>query len=176
MSLTIAELDRMTVSDAEAALEACCGSRSWIAGMLARRPFGSLDRVLTASDEAAEEITAADWLEAFAHHPRIGEQRAKASVSAGASAWSRSEQSAASASPEAIKARLAEGNRAYEERFGFIFIICASGRSAAEILDVLEHRLGNDRDGEIGNAAAEQRKITRLRLARLLSSDTEQTQ
>ena len=175
MTLTVAELDRMPAGAAEQALEACCGSRAWVAGMLARRPFTALDGVLAASDEVADELGSADWLDAFAHHPRIGEQRAKAAVPAGARAGSSSEQAAAAASPDATRARLADANRVYEERFGFIFIIFASGRSAGEILDELERRLGNDREREIRVAAAEQQKITRLRLTRLLSPDMEPT-
>ena len=175
MTLTVGELDRMPARAAEQALEACCGSRAWIAGMMARRPFASLEGVLSASDEVAGGLGAADWLEAFSHHPRIGEQRAKAAVPPGARAWSSSEQAAAAASPDATRARLADANREYEERFGFIFIIFASGRSAGEILDELERRLGNDREREITIAAAEQRKITRLRLTRLLSTDMELT-
>ena len=173
MSLTVAELDELARGDAEQALEACCGARAWIAGMLARRPFGSFAAVLRASDEVARQLSAADWLEAFAHHPRIGEQRAAAAVPARASAWSSSEQASAATAPPDVAGALAAANREYEEQFGFIFLICASGRSADEILAALEARLDNDRETELRVAAEEQQKITRLRLARLLTSGRE---
>ncbi len=171
MTITIAQLD--TIPEAEAAfkLAACCGSSRWVAGMINRRPFGSREALLDASDHVARDLVARDWLEAFTHHPRIGELRAHSAVSPLAAGWSSKEQAAAAESSTALHDELALANVEYEKRFGFIFIICASGRSAAEMLAALRERLGNDPDAEIFIAAREQQQITRLRLEKLIAKE-----
>jgi 2-oxo-4-hydroxy-4-carboxy-5-ureidoimidazoline decarboxylase len=168
MTLTLAQLD--TIPEAEAAfkLAACCGSAKWVAGMIARRPFVVREKLLTAAEEIGLTLQPADWLEAFEHHPRIGERHAASSVSAIAADWSKGEQFAAGKASEDTRAALLEANIEYEERFGFIFIISASGRSAEEILAALRERLANEKDAEIFIAAREQRKITRLRLEKMV--------
>jgi 2-oxo-4-hydroxy-4-carboxy-5-ureidoimidazoline decarboxylase len=166
--LTLAELNALPLQDAAAALTACCGSEAWVAGMLARRPFATRAVALSAAGAVAATLTREDWLQAFAHHPRIGDRQAAADVSAMARDWSSREQSVAGVATQDVQAALAEANVAYERRFGFIFIICASGRSGQQILDALRARLRNAPEEEIVNAASEQRQITRLRLARLI--------
>ena len=158
------------MKDAEAAqlLAACCGSSRWVAGMLARRPFEDLEDLLMASDEVAEELQPMDWLEAFRHHPRIGERDAAAKTSATAAAWSEGEQAAASETTEDVQEQIEGLNIEYEKRFGFIFIIRAAGRTADEILDALHERLGNEPDAELAIAAREQQQITNLRLVKLM--------
>ncbi|MBI1786958.1 MAG: allantoicase [Acidobacteria bacterium] len=143
----------------EEELLACCGSRSWAKRMAAEQPFRHLEAMAAAADRIWAESSLQDRLEAFAAHPRIGD--------ATAGRWSRQEQSAAAQSPPEVWARLAEANRAYEARFGHIFLVCATGKSAGEILDILERRLANHPETEIRMAAEEQRKITRLRLRKL---------
>lgn len=170
MTLTVAELDALPAQAAAEELAACCGSSRWVMGMLMRRPFGTRDQVLEAADDAAEQLDVADWIEAFSHHPKIGESRPSADVGTTARDWSANEQSTAAASLYAIQEELAEANRMYAEHFGFIFIICASGRTAPEILAALRDRMNNQPEVELAIAAHEQHKITRLRLDKLLSS------
>jgi OHCU decarboxylase len=141
--------------------------------MLARRPFASRDALLEASDAVCAKLSNDQWLAAFAHHPRIGEQRAAAPVSEAAQRWSEGEQRNATGGDDALQDRLREGQRRYEMRFGYIFIICASGRSASEIMSDLEVRLNNDHHTELRTAAEEQRRITRLRLEKLVGPDEE---
>jgi 2-oxo-4-hydroxy-4-carboxy-5-ureidoimidazoline decarboxylase len=134
--------------------------------MLDRRPFAGRDDLLAAADEVWRMTGPPDWDEAFAHHPRIGERRGAAAVSATARDWSAREQGAA-ASDESARAALAQANAEYERRFGRIYIVCAAGRSAGELLSDIEGRMGNDAERELAVAAEEQRKITRLRLIAL---------
>lgn len=124
--------------------------------------------MLERADEIWWKLGAEDWLEAFSHHPKIGEKRAAVAQSAEAARWSEQEQSAASKGAEATRAELLALNRAYEERFGFIFIVCATGKTGEEMLSLLRERLHNDADTELRIAAEEQRRITHLRLRKLL--------
>jgi len=142
----------------------------WIAGMLSHRPFCTRDNLFRAAEVVEGDLNQADWLDAFSHHPRIGEQQAVAAVSDTAAHWSSAEQSAATATSEDVQAALAEANIAYEMRFGFIFIICASGRTSEEILAELRARMHNELNEEIFNAALEQQRITRLRLEKLIKT------
>ncbi len=169
MKLTIAQLDEMSDHEVAFKLAACCGASKWVSGMLARRPFGSRDGLFTASEAVAATLSQDDWLEAFSHHPRIGQRISNAVVSTTAESWSTGEQSAVTTASSEIRAQLADANAEYEHRFGFIFIISASGRNADEILAALRQRLSNQMANEIKIAAAEQRKITRLRLERLIA-------
>ncbi len=170
--MTIDELDALTATDAESVLRACCGSSRWVSEMASRRPFGTLDALLGAADETWSRTGPADWLEAFSHHPRIGQSAGAATQSARAAAWSAGEQAAANHGHSEVQQRLSEMNRRYEDRFGHIYIICATGRTAAEMLRIAEERLGNDPDTELRIAAEEQRKITELRLRKLIGDPT----
>ena len=166
-------LDRLNAlppRDAAGQLRACCGSSRWVAAMLARRPFQSVADLLAAADEAWSATAPEDWNEAFAHHPRIGERHTAAPVSATARAWSAGEQDAAAGADAAARAALADANEAYERRFGRIYIVCAAGRSAEEMLADIAVRMRNDPDRERAVAAEEQRKITRLRLKTLIGA------
>ena len=151
----------MAVEEASAELLCCCGSRRWAQRMTESRPFYRTEDLLDAADRIWRELSEEDWLEAFAAHPRIG---ARASGQAAAE-----QAGVRGASPETLAA-LARANREYEEHFGYIFIVCASGRSAEEMLDLCRRRLHNDYREELQVAAEEQRKITRLRLEKWLSS------
>jgi allantoicase len=145
-----------------------CAAPAWIERMTASRPFASPAAVLTAADKAADAAGPEDWREAFRHHPRIGERRAERVQSETAQDLSSREQAAVPQADAADRAALAEGNRAYEDRFGHVFIVCASGKTAPEMLAMLRDRLKNDPETELRVAPAEQRRITRLRLERLL--------
>jgi 2-oxo-4-hydroxy-4-carboxy-5-ureidoimidazoline decarboxylase len=153
-------LDAMPQSGAIELLSQCCGSSRWVAAMVARRPFGSGDAALEAADEIWTSLNGDDWREAFAHHPRIGE-RTTSSVAA-------KEQSGVNAAASEVREALEKANRDYEQRFGYIYIVCATGKTAEEMLAIAQARLENDPDTELRVAAEEQRKITRLRLQKLL--------
>ena len=152
----------------------CCGSRAWAVALAAERPFSGADGLLAASDAIWASLSEEDWQEAFDSHPRIGQEHARAAT-AQSLAWSSQEQQAAMASAgshdDHAKLALAEGNRQYEERFGRIFIVCAAGRGAAELLGILNTRMHNDAATEMLEAAEQQRQITQLRLRRWLEGN-----
>ena len=124
--------------------------------------------MLIASDGVWLSLPRSDWLQAFHSHPRIGEASAKVPVAARSSAWSQQEQRQAAAALDSTKQQLAKANRAYEQKFGHIFIVCATGKSAVEILEILRRRMHNDADTELREAAEQQRQITQLRLKKWL--------
>lgn len=144
----------------EAQLLECCGSRHWATLVADLMPLESEDMVFAVADDYFKKLTEADWLEAFAAHPRIGERTE--------SAVAQREQAGALNGDESTRQALAAANAKYEQRFGFIFIVFASGKTSAEMLAMLNARLSNDRAAEIKIAAAEQRRITHLRLEQLL--------
>ena len=133
--------------------------------MLRRRPFGSNETLMAAARESWEDLTQTDWLEAFSHHPRIGDRASLARRFPDTAHLSSREQSGVNGASGDVLDALADGNRAYQDKFGFIFIVCASGRSAAEMLEILHSRLTNSPAAELKAAADEQAKITALRLA-----------
>lgn len=154
---------------AEQAFLSCCGSSNWARRMVDARPFASLDELFETSTAIWRETGREDWLQAFASHPRIGESRPLYAKTKGLrDQWSSEEQSSAGRAPEELRQALAEANRRYEARFGHIFIVCATGKNAEEMLGILEERLRNFPDDELFVAAEEQRKITELRLRKLL--------
>jgi OHCU decarboxylase len=168
--IDVAELDAMPRARAAELLRACCGSKAWVSGTLDRRPFRSRDTLLRVADEIWNALDAFEWLEAFSHHPRIGESRSAAPQDERAQGWSADEQAGVRDVSPAVRAGLARANAAYVKHFGYICIICATGKGAEELLTITEARLGNDPATELGVAAEEQRKITRLRLEKLVSA------
>jgi len=158
----------LTSEEAMQEILACCGSAAWARELVARRPLADEISLVKASDEIWSRLGPQDWREAFARHPRIGEQKAPPEASAQSAAWSAQEQRKVALSGEVVRAALLEANWEYEQRFGRVFIVCASGKSAAEILEVLQRRLRNDEATELREAAEEQRKITNLRLQKWL--------
>ena len=167
--MTLVELNELSTENAEAEFLKCCGSRAWARTMTAARPFANTQEVFAKAGSACSTLTDDDWLEAFRAHPKIGEKKAAAAQTEQERNWSSQEQSAiATASAEAIH-ELAERNREYEAKFGFIFIVCASGKSTDEMLSIIESRMHHDPQTELRVAADEQRKITRLRLEKLLA-------
>ena len=152
-------------SEARDLLRTCCGSARWIERMLDRRPFGSQEEALAAAREEWFALDRNDWLEAFSHHPRIGDIDAiRRKYSAAAAALSEREQEGVAGASEEVLAALVQRNREYEARFGYIFIVCATGKSADEMLAILERRLLNDPDTELTIAAEEHARICDLRL------------
>lgn len=166
----IERLNDLPSDEAAAELLKCCGSSRWARAVASRRPFGSADELMRAADEVWWSLGAADWLEAFSRHPKIGERKAAAGQSRQESAWSAGEQSKMTEADDAAREEMARLNRVYAEKFGHIFIVCATGRTPAEMLALLRARLTNDAETEIRVAAEEQRRITRLRLQKLLEA------
>jgi allantoicase len=164
----LARLHALLPRQAKAALLDCCGSPAWARAMQERRPFSSVEELLAAADAEWAALPPEEWLAAFRSHPEIGERKAEAAQSHAGAAWSAGEQAGVAGADTATREELAAANRAYRERFGHIFIVCASGKSAAEMLALCEERLGNAPGAELRVAAEEQRKITRLRLEKLL--------
>ena len=146
----------------------CCGSRAWAHGMVARRPLADEAALLAASSDVWRRLTTSDWVEAFQSHPRIGESRAEQPPPAQSVEWSTQEQRNVADADSAVKKALADANREYERRFNRIFIVCATGKSASEILEILQRRLNNNADTELQEAAEQQRQITELRLRKWL--------
>ena len=163
-------LDDLSGAEAAARLRVCCGSHRWVEGMLAGRPFGSAQRARDEADRIWNGLAREDWLEAFDHHPRIGETKAAVAQDARGAALSSSEQGAVASADAQVKRELADVNAAYERRFGYIYIVCASGKSAEELLKIAHARLENAPERELRVAAEEQRKIMQLRLAKLLET------
>ena len=165
-------LERLnSLAPPEALLEflKCCGSKNWAQRMVDQRPFIDVSELLSEADEIWRSLVAADWLEAFRSHPKIGEKKAEQAQSAEARAWSEQEQAGTRDSGQETMRALATGNREYEQKFGYIFVVCASGKTADEMLAMLRERLSNDPGKELRVAAEEQREITQLRLRRMVS-------
>ena len=161
-------LDGAPLEEARAALTRCCGSKRWVDGMLARRPFGEVSALFRAADEVWASADRSDVLEALAHHPRIGADLEELRRRYGSTAqWAAGEQAGAADADDVTLVALRDGNLRYEARFGHTFVVCATGKSAAEMLALLEARLQNGTDAELWIAAAEQAKITRIRLEKL---------
>ena len=136
--------------------------------MVEERPFGNVAELLSKADHIWWSLESDDWLAAFRSHPKIGEQKAAEKVAEQARVWSEAEQAGIRDAAQEATQALADGNREYEKRFGYIFIVCASGKTADEMVGILRERLSNDLDKELYVAAEEQRKITQLRLKKLL--------
>jgi 2-oxo-4-hydroxy-4-carboxy-5-ureidoimidazoline decarboxylase len=168
MTDTLAHWNALDTATAAAAILPCNGSLAWAEGVAALRPIHTLEQLLTASDQVWLKLSRKAWQHAFDSHPRIGEHKAKAATEASL-AMSANEQSAAQLTAD-IQQQLAAANREYEARFGRIFIVCATGKTAAEMLAILQSRLSNDPATELREAAEQQRQITQIRLRKWLDA------
>lgn len=162
-------LNSLATDRAFAEFHACCGSSRWAKEMINNRPFGDVSSVKECARDIWWTLDTADWLEAFRSHPKIGEKKAEGTVSQKARLWSGDEQSGVRDATRETSGSLATLNKEYEAKFGFIFIVCATGKSSEEMLAILRERLMNDPTQELRNAATEQAKITELRLDKLLN-------
>lgn len=169
MNQLVNRLNELSANEAQAEFLKCCGSTEWARAMADARPFASDQELLAKADQVSALLQDEDWLEAFRAHPKIGEKKAATNQSQQEQKWSAQEQSGVGAASADTISELAERNREYEKRFGFIFIVCASGKSPDEMLAILKSRIDNDPRTELSIAAEEQRKITRLRLEKLLN-------
>jgi allantoicase len=164
----LAWLNSLTADEAAKELLQCCGSSRWATEVAKSRPYPSLEALLTCADQVWWSLEPNDWLEAFRSHPKIGEKKAAEKISAQSQQWSGQEQAGVANASHTIVDSLAELNRAYEQKFGFIFIICATGKTSDEMLVALRERIQHAPEAELPIAAAEQSKITHLRLKKLL--------
>lgn len=167
---TVDEINESSIFEAAHAFRACNASRSWIERMVAGRPFDDRRELYAEAERAWWSLKEEDWLEAFAAHPRLGESPAAAGEldDETSARWSRQEQGQLADSSPTAQKQLAAANQAYEERFGFVYLVDATGKGVDELLDLALRRLGSSREDELKVAAAEQAKITQRRLEKLL--------
>jgi allantoicase len=170
MQHDLAWLNSLPADEAAKQLLQCCGSKRWATQLADECPFQTLDTLIATAHRIWWSLDRDDWLEAFRSHPKIGEKKSAETVSAQSREWSGQEQAKVNTASADTTDALATLNRTYEERFGYIFIICATGKSSSEILTALRERLEHDAAEELPIAAAEQSKITELRLKKLLTS------
>lgn len=168
MNAVLAEWNKTSEAEALEAMLACCSARRWAAAMVTLRPIESIFALSEEADRVWATMHEDDWIEAFAAHPRIGERKA-AQATEQSAAWSRQEQSSVEDAQQRIVEELAEGNAQYEQRFGFTYIVCATGKSAEEMLIILKRRLVSDRATELREAAEQQRQILQIRLGKWLT-------
>jgi 2-oxo-4-hydroxy-4-carboxy-5-ureidoimidazoline decarboxylase len=167
--VNLEKINSWTKTEAEGAFLRCCGALRWAEQLAACRPFLTEQDLSNAAERIWQGLGRDDWLEAFAAHPKIGDQSSLRAKFSNTAAWSTAEQAGLVGVADAVLQALAQGNRLYEEKFGYIFIVCATGKNAGEMLALLEKRLKNDPDKELLIAAGEQAKITQLRLQKLCS-------
>ena len=169
--MTLAELNHLPEPGLAEALQKCCGSSAWVENMLAAFPVADAETLMDEAKTAWNKLDEADWREAFTHHPKIGgDVEALRAKFASTSTWAEGEQASVKSASQATLEALAAGNEDYERKFGYIFIVCATGKSAEEMLALLQARLPNQPENEILIAAVEQDKITRIRLEKLLAA------
>jgi 2-oxo-4-hydroxy-4-carboxy-5-ureidoimidazoline decarboxylase len=170
MMMTLQELNNLDKAQLKEVLKRCCGSRAWVNKVAANFPVENKENLMDIVEKVWFTCEEQDWLEAFRHHPKIGDLNSLKEKFAVTSQWAAGEQSGVQKASEEILHQLAEGNQLYEEKFGYIFIVCATGKTAEEMLSMLQSRLPNKPEEEIKIAMIEQNKITKLRLEKLLAS------
>ena len=169
--MTLKELNQLPESDLADALRKCCGSTTWVDNMLAMFPVADEKTLMEGANNVWNKLSEADWREAFTHHPKIGgDVAALREKFASTSTWAEGEQAAVRQASQVTLEALAAGNAEYEQKFGYIFIVCATGKSAEEMLALLQARLPNKPEDELKIVVGEQDKITRIRLEKLLAA------
>jgi 2-oxo-4-hydroxy-4-carboxy-5-ureidoimidazoline decarboxylase len=168
LNYSLSQLNTLSDEDAKMAFSNCCTSQAWNDGMVAARPFISLEQCHEIALSVWAGLGEQDFLQAFEGHPKIGDVTSLREKYAHTKKLASGEQSSVDEASEEVIQALSAGNTAYEEKNGFIFIVCATGKSAAEMLELLNQRLPNDRSEELKNAAAEQTKITAIRINKLI--------
>lgn len=166
--MKLESINHLETEDTESTFRDCCGSTAWARKMAAARPFASLGDMIARGETIWRGLEKNDWLEAFAAHPRIGAKKAAPTQQARSAEWSKGEQAGMDLTTARAREELAEANEVYFDRFGYIFIVCATGKSADEMLSICLARIGNSPEDELPVAAEEQRKITEIRLRKLL--------
>jgi len=166
--VTIEALNALTPSEANKQFELCCGASNWVEKMNKNRPFHDKNEVYQQAESIWFSLSSEDWLEAFTHHPKIGDIDSLRKKFHNTKSISKNEQSGVNDVEKSTLNNLAKSNQLYEDKFGFIFIVCATGKSADEMLALIKMRLNKNAETEMQNAAKEQNKITQLRLEKLL--------
>ena len=161
--MDLSVLNALKPKEARHELMRCCGSLRWAERLEAGRPYPGAAALLEAAERTWWALEPQDWLEAFSHHPRIGQKKVEA-------VWAKQEQEGVKSATKQLLQTLVEKNHAYERRFGHIFLVCATGKGADEMLGLLQSRMANDSDKELRVAAGEQAKITAIRLKKLLEA------
>ena len=164
---TLSELNLLPAEKARLELSRCCGSTRWVEGMLGERPFPDEAHMFDAARKLWQALSREDWLEAFSHHPQIGEKMLRDKFAA-THEWAHGEQAGVAGAADKIIKALAGANRLYQAKFGYIFIVCATGKTAEQMLVHLNDRLAHEPEAELRIAADEQAKITKIRLEKLL--------
>ena len=167
--MTLSQLNHLSLSQRREALMQCCGSTAWTDKMSDIFPIPNTETLFKYAEGVWFACDEKDWLEAFSHHPKIGDLESLQNKFNSTAHWASGEQSQVNTASINVLEALAQGNKLYEEKFGYIFIVCATGKSATEMLIILQSRLDNDPKDELNIAMREQNKITRLRLEKLLS-------
>ena len=168
--MNIAEFNCLDASSAADLISQCCAAQNWVSGVVAARPYDSLQQLLDSADRVWATVDETNLLQAFSAHPQIGNVETLREKYANTKAVAAGEQSGVNEASENTLQELARLNQLYLDRFGFIFIVCATGKSAEQMLALLQARVDNSRDQELVNAAEEQRKITALRLQKLMQN------
>jgi 2-oxo-4-hydroxy-4-carboxy-5-ureidoimidazoline decarboxylase len=171
--MNLSALNQQSHTDLTSVLATCCGAESWYLALAKYQPYGSIEQLHQLSDKVWNKLAEDDYLAAFSHHPMIGDMAALKAKFASTAHWAGNEQQGSQQADEDTLLALKHGNEAYLKKFGFIFIVCATGKSANEMLALLKQRMPNDLATELKIAAAEQNKITHLRLDKLLSEEAE---
>ena len=166
--MTLHELNALTQPQLKQELLKCCGSPTWAKMMMTYFPVDTMEELLEEAEEIWYDCSEDDWKEAFAHHPKIGDVESLTKKNSSTAQWASGEQSGVNVASKETIAALAEDNKKYEDKFGYTFIVCATGKSAAEMLTILQSRLSNEPENEIKMAAEEQNKITKLRFQKLV--------
>ena len=166
--MNIKQLNSLPRDELSIEFEKCCGSSAWVKRMVNSKPFYDVESLHEVSDKIWNSLSSQDYLEAFTHHPQIGDIDSLKKKFASTANWAGTEQKGTTQASDKVLQQLKIGNDAYLQRFGFIFIVCATGKTAQQMLDLLNDRLPNDKAIELHNAAEEQNKITHLRLDKLL--------
>jgi len=167
--MTLHELNSSDTQQLIGTLMLCCGSTNWAQYIAESRPYANLDALIKKSDAVWNSLSESDWQEAFTHHPKIGDIESLRKKFASTAVWAEGEQSGTAMATDDVLKKLAALNDEYQKKYGYIFIVCATGKSAEEMLAILESRLENEPDDEIRIAAGEQQKITNIRLKKLLA-------
>ncbi len=167
--MTIEMLNELEDEELYETFEKCCGASNWIIGMMNARPISSITQLQNKADEIWSQMNITDGYEAFTHHPKIGDKKNLEEKFASTKDWAGNEQSGVDDAKKDVLSDLATANEKYFKKYGYIFIVCATGKSAKEMLDIIHQRMNNNPDDEIKIAMGEQHKITKLRLEKLLS-------
>jgi 2-oxo-4-hydroxy-4-carboxy-5-ureidoimidazoline decarboxylase len=167
--MTLDQLNTLELDEAKAAFSKCCGSSKWVDQMVSARPFSNRTKLLESAEQIWNSLAPPDWLEAFSHHPQIGKVEDREAKFVATQAWAAEEQKGVQSATQNMIQNLARENLKYEKVFGHVFLVCATGKTADEMLSLLRIRMRNTPEVELKTAAQEQIKITHIRLEKLLN-------